>query len=143
MATSVPAPMAIPVSARVSAGASLIPSPTMATLPHFCSSRITDSFPSGRTPAITLSTPAWLPMALAVLSLSPVSMTTSMPIFCISLTAWAESSLMTSATAIMPVSFPSLSKNRGVFPCTARSRAFARMVSGISVRPEINFSDPP
>ena len=34
MATSVPAPMAMPMSARVSAGASLMPSPTMATLPR-------------------------------------------------------------------------------------------------------------
>ena len=35
MATSVPAPIAMPMSARVSAGASLMPSPTMATLPCF------------------------------------------------------------------------------------------------------------
>ena len=33
MATSAPAPMAMPVSARVRAGASLMPSPTMATCP--------------------------------------------------------------------------------------------------------------
>ena len=32
LTTSVPAPMAMPVSARVRAGASLMPSPTMATL---------------------------------------------------------------------------------------------------------------
>ena len=37
MATSVPAPIAMPISARVRAGASLIPSPTMATLPCSCS----------------------------------------------------------------------------------------------------------
>ena len=35
MATSVPAPIAMPMSALVSAGASLMPSPTMATLPRF------------------------------------------------------------------------------------------------------------
>ena len=35
IATSVPAPIAIPVSALVSAGASLMPSPTIATLPLF------------------------------------------------------------------------------------------------------------
>ena len=56
IATSVPAPMAIPMSARVSAGASLIPSPTIATFPFSPNARITLSFPSGRTPAITLST---------------------------------------------------------------------------------------
>ena len=81
MATSVPAPMAMPVSALVRAGASLMPSPTMATFPLSFSLRISASFPSGRTPAITRSTPACFPMALAVRSLSPVSMTTSMPIF--------------------------------------------------------------
>ena len=48
-----PAPMAIPMSARVRAGASLMPSPTMATLPRCLSSRITLSLPSGRTPAMT------------------------------------------------------------------------------------------
>ena len=36
-AMSVPAPIAMPVSALVRAGASLIPSPTMATLQSFCS----------------------------------------------------------------------------------------------------------
>ena len=35
IATSVPAPIAMPMSALVRAGASLIPSPTMATLPRF------------------------------------------------------------------------------------------------------------
>ena len=38
MATSAPAPMAMPMSARVRAGASLMPSPTMATLPRCISS---------------------------------------------------------------------------------------------------------
>ena len=66
MATSVPAPMAIPISALVSAGASFIPSPTMTTLPRSFSLRMTLSFPSGSTPAMTSSTPASLPMASAV-----------------------------------------------------------------------------
>ena len=65
-ATSVPAPMAIPISAPVSAGASLIPSPTMAVLPRFCRFLITAAFPSGKTPAMTRSTPASFPMASAV-----------------------------------------------------------------------------
>lgn len=77
----VPAPMAIPISALVSAGASLMPSPTMATFPCSFRERITLSFPSGRTPAITSSTPACAPIALAVRSLSPVSTTTRIPIF--------------------------------------------------------------
>ena len=41
IAISVPAPMAIPISALVSAGASLIPSPTIATFPFSFSLRIT------------------------------------------------------------------------------------------------------
>ena len=116
MATSVPAPMAMPISALVSAGASLMPSPTMTTLPFSFSLRITLSFPSGSTPAITSSTPAWAPMAFAVRSLSPVSMTTWMPMFRISLMAAGLSSLITSATAIMPQSAPSRAKNKGVLP---------------------------
>ena len=76
MAISVPAPIAIPIFALVSAGASLIPSPTMTTLPFFCSSLTTCSLPSGSTPAITSSTPASFPIACAVRSLSPVSITT-------------------------------------------------------------------
>ena len=43
MATSVPAPMATPISAWARAGASLTPSPTMATLrPSACSSATLD-----------------------------------------------------------------------------------------------------
>ena len=76
MAIAVPAPMAMPISALVRAGASLIPSPTMVTFPLRFKERITLSFPSGSTPAITSSTPASFPIACAVRSLSPVSITT-------------------------------------------------------------------
>ena len=76
IATSVPAPIAIPISADVNAGASLIPSPTIITLPYFLRRCISFSLPSGRTPAITSLTPAIFPIALALLSLSPVIITT-------------------------------------------------------------------
>ena len=117
-ATSVPAPMAMPVSARVSAGASFMPSPTMATLPWVLSRRITASLPSGSTPAITSSTPACLPMAWAVRSLSPVSMTTLRPMFCSSLMACGLSSFTVSATAMTPRGcfLVSLAKYMGVLP---------------------------
>ena len=121
MATSAPAPMAIPISALVSAGASLMPSPTIITFPFFCNSRITLSFPPGSTPAITSSTPAFNPTALAVRSLSPVSITTCIPIFRISRIACGLSSLMVSATAMIPQSSSSCAKNNGVFPSSARS----------------------
>ena len=124
IATSVPAPIAIPISALVSAGASLIPSPTIATFPFSFSLRITCSFPSGSTPAITSSTPACCPMAFAVRSLSPVSMTTWIPMFCNSLIACGLSSLMTSATAITPNKRSSFPKNNGVLPASASLSAF-------------------
>ena len=124
IATSVPAPIAIPVSAPVSAGASLIPSPTIATLPCSFSLRIALALPSGKTPAITSSTPACAPMARAVFSLSPVIITTRIPILRSAATASAESSLIVSATAIMPSSLPSSAKSRGVFPCSESFAAF-------------------
>ena len=81
IAISVPAPMAIPTFARVKAGASLIPSPTIATLPCSCNFLISFSFPFGEIPAMTSLTPAIFPIAFAVLSLSPVIMTTLIPMF--------------------------------------------------------------
>ena len=143
IAISVPAPIAIPISALVSAGASLIPSPTMATFPFFFNFRITASFPSGRTSAMTSSTPAWRPIAFAVLSLSPVSITTWIPIFCSSLTAFGLSSLMTSATAMIPISWSSFAKNNGVFPSAARSSAFFSVPASTEVFVWINFLFPP
>ena len=80
MATSAPAPMAMPVSARGEGGCIVD-----AVADHgdqariSCSSRMTASLPPGSTPATTSSTPASLPMAAAVRALSPVSMTTRMP----------------------------------------------------------------
>ena len=119
-ATSAPAPMAAPISALVSAGASLMPSPTIMTLPSDISSATAFSLPSGSTPAMTLSTPATFPTASAVLSLSPVSMTTLSPMAFSSLIACALSSFTVSATAMIPRSFESSAKSSGVFPSEAR-----------------------
>ena len=139
IATSAPAPMAMPISALVSAGASLTPSPTMMTFPFFFSSRITLSLPSGSTPAITSSTPAFAPIALAVRSLSPVSITTRMPIFCISFIACGLSSLIISATAIMPQSSPPQTKNNGVFPSSESLSDFSFISSGTGICSLINL----
>ena len=58
IAISVPVPMAIPTSARDRAGASLMPSPTIATTsPSLRSRSISAILPSGRRPAATRSTP--------------------------------------------------------------------------------------
>ena len=143
MATSAPAPIAMPRSARVRAGASLMPSPTMATRPCFWSCRITASLPSGRTPATTRSTPASAPMAFAVRSLSPVSITTCRPMLCSSRTASAESALIGSATAITPSSAPSRAKNSGVRPASASFSASCRSAAGSSVCPSMNVPEPP
>ena len=76
----VPVFMATPTSACASAGASLVPSPHMATsLPLACSSRISLSFSSGVAWARKSSTPASAAMAAAVIGLSPVIMMVRMP----------------------------------------------------------------
>ena len=81
MAMSVPAPSAMPTSALVRAGASLMPSPTIATMPASFREFMTPAFSSGKTPAIISSTPHSLPMAFAVFWLSPVSIMVLMPSF--------------------------------------------------------------
>ena len=81
MATSVPVPMAMPTSAWASAGASLMPSPTMPDRAALGleARRLRRPCRSGRTSASTRSTPTERAMASAVRRLSPVSMTTSRP----------------------------------------------------------------
>ena len=80
MATSVPVPMAMPRSARARAGASLTPSPTMATTrPSAWRRAISSALAAGSTPAITRVTPSSVAMAAAVRALSPVTMATSTP----------------------------------------------------------------
>ena len=66
MATSVPAPMAMPTSARARAGASLMPSPTMATfLPCLLQrARPPAPCPAGSTSATTWPMPSCLPDGL-------------------------------------------------------------------------------
>ena len=77
IATSVPAPIAIPTSACARAGASFTPSPTMATRsPSACSSPIFVALSSGRTPAYTRSMPSSAPTVCATASASPVIITT-------------------------------------------------------------------
>jgi hypothetical protein len=72
--------MATPTSACASAGASLVPSPVMATsLPPACSARISAILSSGVASARKSSTPASSAMAFAVRGLSPVIMTVRMP----------------------------------------------------------------
>ena len=79
-AAEVPVCMATPTSAWASAGASLVPSPHIATsLPLPCSSRIRRSLASGVACARKSSTPASAAIAAAVCGLSPVIITVRMP----------------------------------------------------------------
>jgi hypothetical protein len=71
-AACVPVFIAIATSAWASAGASLVPSPVIATsLPLACSSRISFSFISGVASARKSSTPASAAIEAAVSGLSP------------------------------------------------------------------------
>ena len=80
IATSAPVPIAIPTCAWASAGASLIPSPAMATiLPCACNCLITSLFLPGDTSASTVSMFKRRATFSAVVLLSPVSITRRIP----------------------------------------------------------------
>ncbi len=80
MATSVPVPIAMPTSAVASAGASLMPSPAMATMRPSRRNRSTTAlFRSGSTSASISVIPSRCATAAAVAELSPVSMTMRSP----------------------------------------------------------------
>ena len=120
IAISVPCPMATPISARIKAGASLIPSPTIITLRcSLCNLRMTLSLSAGNTSEITSSICNPWATALAVLWLSPVNITTWRP-FC--LNSWIAALLVlriVSATAIIPSASVLSVKIKGVFPSSA------------------------
>ncbi len=81
LAADVPLFMAMPTSAWASAGASLVPSPVIATRwPSACSSRMKPILSSGFASAMKSSTPASRAMVAAVRGLSPVTITVRMPI---------------------------------------------------------------
>ena len=81
LAADVPLFIATPTSAWASAGASLVPSPVIATsLPPSCSRLMSAILSSGLASARKSSTPASSAIALAVNGLSPVIITVRMPI---------------------------------------------------------------
>ncbi len=80
LAAEVPVFIATPTSACASAGASLVPSPVIATsLPPACSRLMRAILSSGVASARKSSTPASSAIALAVSGLSPVIITVLMP----------------------------------------------------------------
>ena len=107
MATSVPPPMARPMSACARAGASLMPSPTMATTrPSACSSFTLLALSCGSTSAKKRLMPTCSATLAAVCWLSPVIITTSMPWSCNALmAAWLDSRTV-SATPISAATCP-------------------------------------
>ena len=81
LAACVPEFIASPTSACARAGASLVPSPVMATIfPSACSFLISVILSSGLHSAMNPSTPASFAMVAAVRGLSPVHMTVLIPI---------------------------------------------------------------
>ena len=124
MATSVPVPMAMPTSACASAGASLMPSPTIPTIFFSCCKRlISPALSAGKTSAKTLVMPTCAATAAAVRWLSPVIITTASPNFCSDSMASLDSALSVSATATIPANCPFTAANIGVLPSAANFSA--------------------
>ena len=93
----VPEFIAKPTFASARAGASLVPSPVIATIcPFACSSLMTLILSSGLHSAIKRSTPASFAIVAAVSALSPVHITVSIPITRNSWNRSTNPSLMTS-----------------------------------------------
>ena len=96
---SVPLPIATPISATLSAGASLIPSPTIITgraSSAFIISSTWLDLPSGNTSDIIFLIPAFAPISLATSLLSPERRYVSIPISCNLPTVNALSGLISS-----------------------------------------------
>ena len=130
MATSVPAPMAMPRSAATSAGASFTPSPIMATRrPSRCRRSTWARLSAGRTPAITSVMPSRAAIARAVRSSSPVSMMGMRFIAFICATAAALVGFSASRTPRRPTMRPARTTMSAVSP---RSAISARAVSTAS-----------
>ena len=125
-AALVPVFIATPTSAWASAGASLVPSPHIATsLPLACSSRISRSLSSGVAWARKSSTPASAAMAAAVSGLSPVIITVRMPIRRSSAKRSRMPPLTMSLRWMTPSRRPSRATASGVPPARAMRSAMA------------------
>ena len=120
MATSVPAPTAIPTSAWESAGASFIPSPTIATRFWAIWRSLTSrSLSPGFIPERTLSMPSSDAMASAAALPSPVAIMTSMPSSLRERTAPALSGLRGSDISTEPANSPPADAIMQVIPLSS------------------------
>jgi len=105
MATSVPVAIAMPTSAAASAGASLMPSPTIATTsPAARNSCTMVALSPGSTSARKSAMPSSRATASALPRLSPLSMTVFTPSACRRATAWRAAGLTVSPKASRPSS---------------------------------------
>ena len=141
---SAPALIVIPTLVLVRAGASLIP------VSNHCNFSLIHKFSYHTFFSIRKNTcyyphqlPACAPIAFVVLSLSPVSMTTLIPISFKSLIAAGLSSFIISATAIIPHTLSSCIKRSGVFPSSASFSALLPNSSDTSACSLINLKLPP
>jgi hypothetical protein len=98
VATSVPAPIAMPTSALASAGASLTPSPTMPTTRPSLWARRPRRLVLGPHAGEERRMPSSAATEAATASASPVIMTTSMPRLCSACTVVRDSSRIASAS---------------------------------------------
>ena len=105
-ATSVPLPIAIPMVDAFIAGASLIPSPTIASGPRAFSSVTALTLSAGNNPALN-SSPSSPAIAAAARGLSPVRITPCTPSLCSAATASFASSRRVSRSASIPFATPS------------------------------------
>ena len=111
----------MPTSARARAGASLMPSPIMATrCPCFLSSSIAVTLSSGIRSARTSSTPNSAATARAVASLSPVSITIRLTPVCFNFKRASRApGRNVSAIKMTPANCPSTATCTGVCPLSS------------------------
>ena len=137
-AACVPVFIATPTSDCASAGASLVPSPHIATSrPPACSLRISSNLSSGVASARKSSTPLSAAMLAAVSGLSPVIMTVRMPIRRSSPKRSRMPALTISLRWTTPSSLPSSATASGVPPWRAMPSAICRSSAAPSRSPSI------
>ena len=126
IATSVPVPIAMPTSARARAGASLMPSPAIATTrPSRCKRSTSCSLSAGLTSPWTSSMPSRWPTARAVVNPSPVAMMMRRPDLRSDANASAVVALIGSDTASKPASCPSTARCMTLAPWPRSASAWA------------------
>ena len=138
MAMSLPLATAQPISASLRAGASLMPSPTIITVPYFLRiSPTISAFCSGNTSEYISSAPKLLPIYSAHALLSPERITVLTPNFRSLSNASGEVSLSLSATAITPTAILSTAVKISDLPSTERrfaSLSYSEVSAPFSLR---------